>query len=148
MAAWNSLTGFLFYNVLPTIFMNWMAILIIGFMLIVFAVFRERILLAVAGDRKFHGDILSSTKSALGWLCCSCGWKTWCAPCLGCCHCIELPFVHYGCCHCGGAASSQELVLSFQDGVNRMLGLTPRTLVISKVVAGDLPAEEDWTEVG
>ena len=144
MATWTSLTGFIFYNVLPTIMMNWMTFLIIAILVVVFALFKERILLALAGDRKFHGDVLSAMKGALGVACCSCGWKTWCAPCLGCCHCLELPFSHAGCCRCGGAATCQEAVLNFQDAVQKVLGLTPRTLIISKVVVGDLPLEEDW----
>lgn len=143
MATWTSLTGFLFYNGLPTIMMNWMTFLIIAILLVVFALFKERILLGLAGDRKFHGDVLSCMKGALGVACCSCGWKTWCAPCLGCCHCLELPFSHAGCCRCGGAATCQEAVLNFQDAVQKVLGLSPRTLIISKVVVGDLPLEED-----
>ena len=65
MATWTSLTGFLFYNVLPTIMMNWMTFLIIAILLVVFALFKERILLGLAGDRKFHGDVLSCMKGAL-----------------------------------------------------------------------------------
>lgn len=143
MGALGSLPGFLFYHVLPMIMMNWMTVLVIVIVMVLFAVFRERLLLALAGDRKFHSDMLSTVKVGLGIFCCSCGWKTWCSPCLGCCHCLELPFVRVGCCSNSGASHLSEAVLWFQDSVQKLLGLTPRTLIISKVVAGDLPLEED-----
>lgn len=140
--AWDSWAGWLFYNAVPAIGANWQPILIIVLALVLFIVFKDRILLAVAGDNKFHGDVLSGMKTILGLLCCSCGWKTWCSPCLGCCQCFDLLLSRF--CGCNGTADcSLDSVLSFQNALQRCLGLNPRVVLISKVVAGDLPLEED-----
>ena len=140
--AFDSALGFIFYHVLPSLLENWWRILILLAAGLGLIIFRERILLALTGDRKLHGDVLSMMKSFLGFCCCSFGWRTWCFPCVSFFHCTDL-ILSQLCCRVHTADHCQTAVVSCQGAIQRYLGLNPRTLIISDVVVGDLPLEED-----